>query len=291
MATGAEAEDGRRRRAGRARTPGRRALWASTSGRRARASGQRRAAWSAGDTAAAGLAVVALAWALMPGLGPDLLGLAAGWGGPHDPATRDALADLPDTDVAAALRALPVRDAGGTADEAPEYRRESFGQAWADTDRNGCDTRNDILARDLARPAFRAGTHGCVVLSGTLAEPYTGRTLEFHRGEETSAEVQIDHVVALADAWRAGAWEWELGRRQELANDPLNLLAVDGDANQDKEAGRADQWLPPDEAFHCAYVARQVAVKTRWTLSVTTAERDAMARVVRGCPDQALPTS
>jgi hypothetical protein len=245
--------------------------------------------WSVGDALAVVVAAAILAWAFAPGAGPDLLRLQQRWGWPAP--SGDALVALGDADVAEALRALPVRDADGEADEAPGYQRSSFGQAWADTDRNGCDTRNDILARDLARPVLKPGTHGCVVLSGTLAEPYTGAVVEFRRGEGTSAEVQIDHVVALADAWRAGAWEWEAGRRQELANDPLNLLAVDGDANQDKEAGRADQWLPPERSFRCPYVARQVAVKAKWGLSVTLAERDAMARVLSGCPDQDLPES
>ncbi len=226
-------------------------------------------------------AMAALVWAFVPGVGPDLLGIGDRWGA----SGADRLATLPDTDVTRALRALPARDA----DEVPDYRREAFGQRWADIDRNGCDTRNDILARDLARPVFKAGTNDCVVLSGTLAEPYTGRTIDFVRGAETSDAVQIDHVVALSDAWKSGAWRWEADRRQGYANDPLNLLAVDGTANQDKEDGSADRWLPPDDDFHCAYVARQIAVKATWGLSVTDAERAAMADVLGGCPNQALP--
>ena len=242
-----------------------------------------------GDLAVVIAALAALTWAFAPGLGPDLLDLQSRLGWPPRSGS-EVLSTLPDTDIAAALRALPVRDADGSAEEVPEYHREAFGPAWADTDHNGCDTRNDILARDLARPVYKSGTHDCVVLSGTLAEPYTGEVVEFRRGEDTSAEVQIDHVVALADAWRAGAWAWELGDRQQLANDPLNLLAVDGDTNQDKEAGRADQWLPPDQDFWCDYVARQVAVKATWGLSVTVSERDALARVLVECPDQELPS-
>ena len=154
---------------------------------------------------------------------------------------------------------------------------------WADTDHNGCDTRNDILARDLARPTFKSGTHDCVVLSGTLAEPYTGATIEFQRGDKTSSLVQIDHVVALADAWRSGAWQWEAQRRQEFANDPENLLAVDGAANEDKSASSADQWLPPNTAFRCDYVKRQIAVKNAYGLSVTRAEQDALAEQLSAC--------
>lgn len=240
---------------------------------------------STADVALVVLALVALVWAFFPGLGPDLLGLQQRLGWPAASPGGD-LTDLPATEVVAALRSLPAR----SDEEVPDYRREAFGTRWADTDHNGCDTRNDILARDLARPVFRPGTHDCVVTSGTLAEPYTGHTIEFVRGEGTSDLVQIDHVVALADAWRAGAWQWELGAHQEFANDPLNLLAVDGAANQEKEAARADQWLPPDNDFRCPYVARQIAVKSAWGLSVTDSERDAMADVLGDCPDQALPT-
>ncbi|MGO3796871.1 MAG: HNH endonuclease family protein [Pauljensenia sp.] len=237
------------------------------------------------DVALVLFALVALVWAFFPGLGPDLLGLQQRLGWPTASSGED-LTDLPATEVVTVLRSLPAR----SDDDVPDYRREAFGTRWADTDHNGCDTRNDILARDLARPVFKPGTHDCVVASGTLAEPYTGHTIEFVRGEGTSELVQIDHVVALADAWRSGAWQWQLGARQEFANDPLNLLAVDGAANQEKEAGRADQWLPPDADFRCPYVARQIAVKAAWGLSVTDSERDAMADVLRDCPDQVLPT-
>lgn len=238
--------------------------------------------WSRGDTLVALVAGGVLAWSVVPGIGPDLLGLEARLGWDADTAAQVAVGE-----VGAVLLSLPTT----SADEVPAYSREAFGQQWADTDRNGCDTRNDILARDLARPVFREGTNGCIVVRGTLAEPYTGAVLEFVRGKETSALVQIDHVVALADAWRSGAWEWELGRRQEFANDFLNLLAVDGRANQDKEAGAADLWLPPDGDFRCAYVARQVAVKAKWGLSVTGSERAAMAEVLARCPDEELPVS
>lgn len=256
--------------------------------RRPRAVGPRRSRhrWSPGDTVVAVVAGGVLIWTLVPGIGPDLLGLGGrlGWGVDARTSEEEALGN---GEVGALLAALPAT----STDEVPSYARETFGEQWADTDRNGCDTRNDILARDLARPLVEAGTNGCVVLSGTLAEPYTGEVVEFVRGRETSSLVQIDHVVALADAWRSGAWEWELGRRQEFANDPLNLLAVDGQSNQDKEAGSADLWLPPDKEFRCAYVARQVAVKAKWGLSVTASERSAMVDVLVKCPDEVVPGS
>src|SRR3712207_4847441 len=149
------------------------------------------------------------------------------------------------------------------------YEREQFGDGWVDTDRNGCDTRNDVLARDLTGEAFRPGTNDCVVVSGTLADPYSGRTIEFRRGEDTSDDVQIDHVVALSDAWQKGAQGWDDDRRTDFANDPLNLLAVDGPLNMQKGDGDAATWLPPNASYRCAYVARQVAVKTGYGLWAT----------------------
>lgn len=166
------------------------------------------------------------------------------------------------------------------------YDRSLFGQAWADVDRNGCDTRNDILRRDLTALEPPSGSHRCRVLSGMLHDPYTGRSVAFVRGQSTSSQVQIDHVVALSDAWQKGAQKWSTPRRTSFANDPLNLLAVDGPTNQQKSDGDAATWLPPNKAFRCPYAARQVAVKARYGLWVTGAERDALVRILASCPGQ-----
>jgi hypothetical protein len=168
------------------------------------------------------------------------------------------------------------------------YAREQFGSAWADVDRNGCDTRDDVLNRDLAGKEWRPGTHGCVVVAGVLRDPYTGQRLVFAKAD--AAAVQIDHVVALSDAWQKGAAQWDATRRRQFANDPLNLLAVDGPTNAQKSDGDAATWLPPERSYRCRFVARQVAVKARWMLSVTQAEHDAIARVLARCPEQRLPT-
>jgi hypothetical protein len=170
------------------------------------------------------------------------------------------------------------------------YDRDLFGAGWVDTDRNGCDTRNDVLARDLAGETFTPGTRDCVVVSGTLTDPYSGRTIDFRRGQGTSDDVQVDHVVALSDAWQKGAQQWDAARRTQFANDPLNLLAVDGPLNAQKGDGDAATWLPPDRSARCAYVARQVAVKLEYGLWMTRAERDAIATVLETCPDEPLPT-
>ncbi|WP_350339653.1 HNH endonuclease family protein [Actinotalea lenta] len=169
------------------------------------------------------------------------------------------------------------------------YDRDLFGSGWGDTDHNGCDTRNDILARDLTGTTFKAGTHDCVVLTGTLADPYSGKTINFVRGEGTSTAVQIDHVVALSDAWQKGAQQWEATKRVAFANDPMNLLAVDGPLNAQKGDGDTATWLPPNKAFRCQYVARQVGVKATYGVWVTVAERDAMVRVLSTCPNEPLP--
>ena len=165
------------------------------------------------------------------------------------------------------------------------YTRGQFGQAWYDTDHNGCDTRNDILRRDLTS---RQMQNACKVLAGTLApDPYTGTTIRFVYGG--ASEVDIDHVVALSDAWQKGAASWLAGKRLPLANDPLNLLAVDASANRSKGDGDAATWLPPNKPFRCTYVARQVAVKHKYGVWVTAAERDAMTRVLTACPTMPLP--
>jgi len=187
-----------------------------------------------------------------------------------------------------ALAALGTLEVKGRAPKTG-YDREAFGPAWADVDRNGCDTRNDILARDLEAETFKPGTRDCVVMTGTLDDPYTATTIAFQRGNATSSAVQIDHVVALSDAWQKGAQQLDADTRQAFANDPLNLLAVDGPTNQAKGDGDAATWLPPNKAFRCEYVARQVAVKATYKLWVTQAEHDAIARILTTCPDQLLP--
>ncbi|SOC48897.1 Excalibur calcium-binding domain-containing protein [Blastococcus aggregatus] len=201
------------------------------------------------------------------------------------PVEAAAPSDGPPGTALAALAELAVKG------RAPRtgYDRDLFGNGWVDTDRNGCDTRNDVLARDLTGETFKPGTRDCVVLTGSLADPYSGRTIAFQRGEGTSEAVQIDHVVALSDAWQKGAQQWDADARARFANDPLNLLAVDGPLNMQKSDGDAATWLPPATSFRCTYVARQVAVKVGYGVWVTQAEKDAMATVLSACPDEPLP--
>ncbi|PLS30686.1 deoxyribonuclease [Bifidobacterium margollesii] len=169
-----------------------------------------------------------------------------------------------------------------------QYRRDAFGFREYDPDGNGCDARNDVLARDLKNVTYR-NAERCKVDSGILDDPYTGRTIEFRRGAKTSAAVQIDHVVALNDAWRSGASTWNTRRRYEFANDPYNLLAVDGPANEDKGDANAADWMPPNKDFGCEYVARQIGVKSKYGLTVTGREKTAMLKVLHDCPGQPLP--
>jgi len=183
--------------------------------------------------------------------------------------------------AAAVLVVLPVRDRDPLG-----YRREAFGPAWADVDRNRCSTRDDVLRRDLDDPAVRAD--GCTVESGVLRDPYTGAELTFTRGAATSSAVQVDHVISLADAYRSGANLWTDGQRLAFANNPRNLLATTGRTNQSKGDRRADEWLPPRIEFRCRYAAIQVAVKAAPgpdvpPLTVSQPERDALAAVLARC--------
>ena len=171
------------------------------------------------------------------------------------------------------------------------YSRDQFGQAWADIDRNGCDTRNDILKRDLTGIVYKPGTRNCVVASGTLVDRYSGETINFVRGNLTSMEVQIDHVVALSNAWQTGAFKLTADQRKALANDPLNLFAVKGRLNSQKGDGDAATWLPPLKSFRCAYVAQQIAVKAKYSLWVVAPEKAAMVAILAKCPTQKVPVS
>ena len=194
--------------------------------------------------------------------------------------------------VLAALDSLPVKG------RAPKtgYTRAKFGDAWTDDvtvdgGHNGCDTRNDVLRRDLMLIRIKVGTNGCVVAAGSLRDPYTGRLIAFVRGETTSDLVQIDHVVALSNAWQTGAQALPEATRRDLANDPLELLAVDGAQNEAKSDGDAATWLPPAKPFRCEYVTRQIAVKVKYSLWVTPPEKAAMAAILAGCPGEQMPAT
>jgi hypothetical protein len=213
---------------------------------------------------------------------------------PENPAVLAAgvTATAPNAQPAYATKAVDLLATLSIKGRAPKtgYDRAQFGQAWLDVDRNGCDTRNDILRRDLTGITY-TNSVPCKVQTGTLADPYTGKTISFVRGSGTSTAVQIDHVVALSDAWQKGAQQLTTEQRTAFANDPLNLQATDGPTNQQKGDGDAATWLPPNKPFRCEYVARQISVKATYGLWVTQAEHDAMARILGDCSGQLAPTS
>jgi hypothetical protein len=197
---------------------------------------------------------------------------------PAVPSSGAAMRSIPTTLAHLELARLRVR---------PEatmlgYSRARFGEPWEDVDGNGCDTRDDILRRDLTHVVFKPGSR-CTVESGVLHDPYTGRTIRFRRGVSTSLTVQIDHVVALADAWRTGANSWPFRKRLRYANDPVVLLAVDGPSNGAKSDDDASEWLPPDRGYDCIYAKKQISIKTKYGLWVEGAEKRALQRALEFC--------
>jgi hypothetical protein len=201
------------------------------------------------------------------------------------PAQAIRFSEATEVTATSVLSSLPVKGRAAKTG----YSRSQFGQAWADVDRNGCDTRNDMLKRDLTNIEFKVKTRECVVLSGVLLDRYSGETINFVRGNVTSMEVQIDHVVALSNAWQTGAFKLTLMQRTAFANDPMNLFAVKGRLNSQKGDGDAATWLPPLKSFRCTYVAQQIAVKAKYSLWVTAPEKEAMTRILAACPNQTLP--
>ncbi|PSL37780.1 uncharacterized protein DUF1524 [Labedella gwakjiensis] len=184
-----------------------------------------------------------------------------------------------DVDAVDALLAnRPVDDRGTPL----RYERDAFGQRWADVDRNGCDQRNDVLARDLVDIAMRA-ERSCVVVAGTLHDAYTGTAIAFERGQDTSALVQIDHVVPLAWAWQHGAADWSFDERQQFANDLANLQAVDGATNSSKSSSGPGEWLPPAAEHSCLYVTRWVFVLDRYALAVGSDDRAVIEDTLTRC--------
>ncbi len=213
--------------------------------------------------------IVVKEWPNLPLMLPDSQPQQSGSNSGSGEVARDALAALP------------------TKGRAPKtgYKRSQFGDGWARA--GGCDTRNVILRRDLVNAVL--GDDNCKVQAGALSDPYTGQRIAFKRGANSSGAVQIDHVVALSNAWQTGAQQLSSKQRISLANDPLELLAVDGSANQQKGDGDAATWLPSNKPFRCQYIARQIAVKKKYLLWVTPPERTAMERILASCPEQRLP--
>lgn len=182
-------------------------------------------------------------------------------------------------DVAGAKRVIESIPVKGRAPKTG-YDREKFGGSWSDINGNDCDTRNDILTRDLNSTIV---TDSCIVESGVLVDPFSGRSVSFERGATTSMAVQIDHVVSLSNAWQTGAQQLSEQQRTEFANDPGNLLAVRGDLNLQKRDGDAATWLPPDKSFRCQFVAIQVLTKHKHGLWLTPFEKDAALRIFENC--------
>lgn len=203
------------------------------------------------------------------------------------PSSRDGNTGAVTTPAAGTSRAVADLPVKGRAPKTG-YTRSEFGQAWSDDvsvelGHNGCDTRNDILRRDLTSVSIKPRSNGCAVLTGTLHDPYSGATINFRRGPATSSSVQIDHVVSLSNAWQTGAQSWSPEKRRNFANDPRNLLAVSGVTNQSKGDGDTATWLPPNKVYRCSYVTRQVTVKRVYGLWVTAAEQRAMQRILATC--------
>lgn len=178
-----------------------------------------------------------------------------------------------DSSVLIAAQLLVERGKASTTD----YSRSAFGSAWKDVDRNGCDTRNDILARDFSEVKFKPGTNSCKVIGGVWTDPYSNETYTFDSAPSTA---QIDHVVSLKNAWQMGADQWAQPDREAFANDPINLTVTVASLNRQKSDSNAASWLPPYKPARCSFIARQVAVKAKWKLYVTSSEKTVMLQIL-----------
>lgn len=210
----------------------------------------------------------------------DTRAAAGSWG--SDPAVWQAGLDA--TNTIATAKARP----GG-------YDRERYFGGWASNGCGSATTRDTILARDLKGAVKNPR---CQVTSGTLSDPYTGRTIRFRRGRNTSSAVQIDHVVALLDAWESGARDWDQAKRVQYANSPDVLLASDGPANMAKgsgldvngtalyrpqDSGAPDIWMPDNKAYRCDYMAKRATIKSKWGLTMTPREKQQTVSVLSQC--------
>ncbi|GGX25857.1 HNH endonuclease family protein [Streptomyces lomondensis] len=200
--------------------------------------------------------------------------------------TKPGLAAI--TSAADQARARALIEKVATKGRGPRtgYERDKFGYAWMDSApgdvpyaRNGCDTRNDLLKRDGEDLRFRTGSD-CVAISLTLHDPYTGKVIEWTKSRAT--KVQIDHVMPLSYDWQMGASRWTKDKREAIANDPLNLVPVDGPTNSAKGDSGPASWLPPNKRIRCAYSVRFAQVSLKYDLPVTAADKRMMLRQCGG---------
>ncbi|PPF91301.1 HNH endonuclease [Clavibacter michiganensis] len=210
---------------------------------------------------------------------------------PPPPATRSFADDFAEAGLtprgiidAKAVTALIDAAPPTTADPQASFARSAFGPPWYDADGNGCDQRDDVLARDLYAVDARPEAHHCIVLSGNLNDPYTGREIDFERGPGTSAAVGVDRIVSLRWAWDHGASTWSRERRESFASDLTNLQAVDGATMADKAERGPSAWLPPASEYQCTYAARFAYVLHASGLTVDDADRGALLATVGMCP-------
>lgn len=190
----------------------------------------------------------------------------------------------PGVDVLEGIAVLPRRT------HRYDYRRSAFGDSWDDNNdapggHNGCDTRNDILDRDLVDKTY-VSIRRCpdAVATGVLHDPYTSTDVAFQRGARVGASVQIDHIVPLSYAWDMGAYDWPDQQRLRFANDPANLIAVQGHANQDKRDSPPADWMPPNTAFACQYAIQFIAVLRGYSLPVDQASTGVLRQAAATCP-------
>jgi hypothetical protein len=190
----------------------------------------------------------------------------------------------PGADALAGITVVPART------HRYDYLRSLFGDAWDDDNdapggHNGCDTRDDILNRDLVE-ITHVSTKRCAdaVATGVLHDPYTNATVAFTRGAKIGEAVQIDHIVPLAYAWDMGASAWPYRQRLRFANDPANLLAVAGQGNQDKGDAGPGQWMPPNKSFACQYAVAYLAVLRGYALRLDQPSADVLRRAAATCP-------
>ncbi|GGQ49749.1 HNH endonuclease family protein [Couchioplanes azureus] len=196
---------------------------------------------------------------------------------PDAPAVPAYAGDVPDVPAVPSkavaqehLNALAVDAEGSGAG----YSREKFPH-WDDVE-GSCNTRETVLRRDGAGVVV---DDACQATSGSWLSPYDGQTWT------DAADVDIDHLVPLAEAWRSGAAAWSTERREQFANDMTHpqLIAVTDDVNQAKGDQDPAEWLPPRTDFRCTYAKMWISVKHSWELTLQDAEKSALQGLLDSC--------
>ncbi len=239
-----------------------------------------------------------IAWVLASGT--IVLAVVGCGGGPQveePPETRPTPTPLPTVRITPTARVTPVATAPTSPgpqltiavapipSDIPDYDRGEWSH-WSDDDGDCQDARQEALIAESETPVQYTTDDRCRVASGSWEGPHTGEVFT------NPGDLDVDHMVPLANAHRSGGWAWSKDKKRQYANDLSydgHLIAVKVSANRAKGSSGPEDWKPPEHAYWCRYALDWITIKNAWDLTATEAEADALEKMLGTCePSRSL---